>query len=151
MEVRFAPRHRHHLLTFSQNLSSDGLRPRNRHLNPRGLTRVQWVRNRSAVHDISMSASLTAMQAFMLHISGHISLTNWALQKTGTLHGMVFKNVPRIARLTIYLAIQADFWDGFEGGFLNHIEQVEQGLIAAGLPSLGKSNAREHDSPSKVL
>lgn len=79
------------------------------------------------------------MLAFMFHISGHISLTSYALEKSGTLHGM-FLQTFKASPLTISLEIQADFWDGFEGGFLNHIEQVEQDLAAAGLPRLAKSS-----------
>lgn len=57
--------------------------------------------------------------AFMMHISGHMFLTQYALQRTGTLH-------PKVA----------DFWEGFEGGFIDHIDEVNEDLKAAGLPSL---------------
>lgn len=91
---------------------------------------------------------LTGMLAFMLHISGHISLTNYALEKSGTRHGMFIQPL-KVSRLTAWLDIQADFWDGFEGGFLNHIEQVEQDLAAAGLPRLAKSSTDAQDTLSR--
>lgn len=43
--------------------------------------------------------------------------------------------------LTGFAEIQADFWDGFEGGFMRHLNQVDKDLAAAGLPSLVKASA----------
>ncbi|EXJ84726.1 homogentisate 1,2-dioxygenase [Capronia epimyces CBS 606.96] len=63
--------------------------------------------------------------AFMFHISGHISLTDYALQRTGVLHDL-----------------HPTFWDGFEGGFVKHLDQVNKDLAAAGLPPLAEDSAR---------
>ncbi|KAK6384551.1 hypothetical protein LTS17_002114 [Exophiala oligosperma] len=61
--------------------------------------------------------------AFMLHISGHIALTDFALEKSGTLH-----------------EIQANFWDGFDGGFTKHIDQIDRDLDSAGLDGLRRTD-----------
>ena len=44
---------------------------------------------------LTFTWTLTSILAFMLHISGHLSLTKYALEKSGTLHGMPFHALPR--------------------------------------------------------
>ncbi|KAH8703844.1 homogentisate 1,2-dioxygenase [Talaromyces proteolyticus] len=61
--------------------------------------------------------------AFMMHISGHISLTKYALERTGKLQEQ-----------------REDLWDDWSGGFLDHLSEVNQDLIKAGLPPLDKLN-----------
>ena len=62
--------------------------------------------------------------AFMMHISGHVSLTKYALERSGALQ-----------------PIQADMWQGFKPGFLDHIDQVREDLAAAGLPALDRGGS----------
>lgn len=49
--------------------------------------------------------------AFMMHISGHVSLTKYALERSGTL-----QEIPK------------GLWQDFKPGFLNHLEQVKKDL-----------------------
>ena len=49
--------------------------------------------------------------AFMMHISGHVSLTKYALERSGTLH-----DVPK------------GLWQDFKPGFLDHLEQIQKDL-----------------------
>ncbi|KAI0147169.1 homogentisate 1,2-dioxygenase [Xylariaceae sp. FL1272] len=57
--------------------------------------------------------------AFMMHISAHVSLTSYALERSGKLQ-----------------PYQEGVWDDFRGHFLDNLEQVQEDLIAAGLPTL---------------
>ncbi|KAK7751895.1 hypothetical protein SLS62_006196 [Diatrype stigma] len=57
--------------------------------------------------------------AFMMHISGHVSLTKYALERSGALQ-----------------PIQPDMWQNWKAGFLDHIDEVQHDLAAAGLPTL---------------
>ncbi|KAI0481299.1 homogentisate 1,2-dioxygenase [Xylariaceae sp. FL0804] len=81
--------------------------------------------------------------AFMMHVSSHVSLTRYALERCSALQ-----------------KIQENMWDGFEGGFLDHLDQVQKDLAAAGLPSLEahgqkiledreglRQNATDHATP----
>jgi homogentisate 1,2-dioxygenase len=49
--------------------------------------------------------------AFMMHISGHVALSSYALQRSGVLH-----EIPK------------DVWTDFRPGFLDHLEQIEKDL-----------------------
>jgi len=52
----------------------------------------------------------------MLHIPAHIAITNYALNQA--------------------LPPQVDAWDNIQGGFLDHLDQVNKDLEKAGLPGL---------------
>ncbi|KAJ5660987.1 uncharacterized protein N7484_000359 [Penicillium longicatenatum] len=57
--------------------------------------------------------------AFMMHISSHVSLTEYALERSGKMQHQ-----------------PVEFWDDFKGGFMDHLEEVNADLEAAGLPGL---------------
>ncbi|KIW32426.1 homogentisate 1,2-dioxygenase [Cladophialophora immunda] len=99
-------------------------------LMPHGESYERWAEATSGV--LEPERVNEGAMAFMLHIPGHISLTNWALESSGTLH-----------------AIQADLWTGFDGGFMEHTEQVDQELAACGLPGLAKPSTG-HAAPPKA-
>ncbi|KAK0383487.1 hypothetical protein NLU13_9398 [Sarocladium strictum] len=56
---------------------------------------------------------------FMMHVSGHCSLTKYALERTGCLQ-----------------PVQEAKWDDFEPGLLKHLDQIKADLAEAGLPGL---------------
>jgi homogentisate 1,2-dioxygenase len=58
--------------------------------------------------------------AFMMHISGHVSLTKYALERSGTL-----QEIPK------------GLWQDFKPGFLDHLEQIKAEM---------NSEAFEHES-----
>ncbi|KAJ5902840.1 homogentisate 1-2-dioxygenase [Penicillium taxi] len=58
--------------------------------------------------------------AFMMHISSHVSLTKYALERTGKLQHQ-----------------PDDFWDDFKGGFMDRLDEVNADLQAAGHAGLG--------------
>ncbi|EMD34039.1 hypothetical protein CERSUDRAFT_117547 [Gelatoporia subvermispora B] len=60
--------------------------------------------------------------AFMFESSMMVTLTDWAMKRTGKLH----EHEPKM-------------WDDLRGQFVNHIDQVNADLKAAGLPVLGIS------------
>lgn len=64
--------------------------------------------------------------AFMMHISAHCSLTKYALERSGTLQ-----------------PIQEDMWSDFKPRFLSHLDEVQQNLASAGLPTLDIMPAKE--------
>ncbi|KAJ5809562.1 homogentisate 1-2-dioxygenase [Penicillium pulvis] len=57
--------------------------------------------------------------AFMMHISSHVSLTDYALERSGKLQHQ-----------------PVEFWDDFKGGFMDHLEEINAHLEAAGRPIL---------------
>lgn len=57
--------------------------------------------------------------AFMMHISSHVSLTEYALERSGKL-----QHLPD------------NFWNDFRGGFMDHLNEVNADLQAAGRPGL---------------
>lgn len=57
--------------------------------------------------------------AFMMHISSHVSLTDYALERSGKLQHQ-----------------PVEFWDDFKGGFMDHLEEINAHLEAAGRPTL---------------
>ncbi|RDW80198.1 homogentisate 1,2-dioxygenase [Coleophoma cylindrospora] len=59
--------------------------------------------------------------AFMFHIGNHCAVTDYALESTGVL----IENDPKL-------------WDSVQGGFLNHLEEVNSDLLAAGRKPLGE-------------
>lgn len=61
--------------------------------------------------------------AFMMESSMMLTLTDWAIKKTGKLH----EHEPKM-------------WDNLKGNFINHLDEINQDLKAAGLPELGKGN-----------
>ncbi|OIW32644.1 homogentisate 1,2-dioxygenase [Coniochaeta ligniaria NRRL 30616] len=52
--------------------------------------------------------------AFMMHISAHVSLTKYALERTSNLH-----------------PVQENTWDDFQPGFLNHLDDVLRESLGA--------------------
>ncbi|KAF8849251.1 homogentisate 1,2-dioxygenase [Acephala macrosclerotiorum] len=62
--------------------------------------------------------------AFMFHIHPHVAITEYAL-----------KRCPNIYDAPV------DMWDNIQGSFLDHLEQIDADLKAAGLPVLGLSDA----------
>lgn len=58
--------------------------------------------------------------AWMMHISVPVLLTQYATLESGCLH-----------------ASEADQWDDVESPFLEHLDEVNADLVAAGLPQLG--------------
>ncbi|KIY48782.1 putative homogentisate 1,2-dioxygenase [Fistulina hepatica ATCC 64428] len=61
--------------------------------------------------------------AFMFHISMKLGITDYALHRSGVLH-----------------ASPADQWDNLKGHFMDHIEEINADLCAAGLPTLGSGS-----------
>ncbi|KAL2828678.1 homogentisate 1,2-dioxygenase [Aspergillus cavernicola] len=57
--------------------------------------------------------------AFMMHISSHVSLTEYALERSGKLQGQ-----------------QDGLWDDLQGGFMDHLEDINADLQAAGRSGL---------------
>jgi homogentisate 1,2-dioxygenase len=94
-------------------------------LMPHGESYERWADASSA--DLQPERINEGAMAFMFHISGHISLTKYALEKTGTLH-----------------PVQSNFWDGFAGGFLNHLAAANKDLTAAGLTGLFEFDTRKN-------
>ena len=47
--------------------------------------------------------------AFMMHISGHVSLTKFALERSGTLH-----------------PVPEELWSDFKPGFLDHLDEIKK-------------------------
>ncbi|KAL0945421.1 hypothetical protein HGRIS_000913 [Hohenbuehelia grisea] len=60
--------------------------------------------------------------AFMMESSMMLTLTDWAMKGTGTLH----EHEPKM-------------WDNLKANFMSHIDEVNNDLKAAGLPPLGQS------------
>lgn len=84
---------------------------------PHGETYERWKDATAA--DLQPTWMGENTMAFMMHISGHCLLTKYALERTGCLQ-----------------PIQEDMWDNFKPGLLNHLDQLQEDLAAAGLPGL---------------
>ncbi|KAI3318891.1 homogentisate 1,2-dioxygenase [Xylariaceae sp. AK1471] len=104
-------------------------------LQPGGLTYEPSYMPHGESYEIWKAATTAVLQpvrisegsmAFMMHISVHVSLTSYALERSGTLQ-----------------PLQADVWDDFRGGFLDNLDQVQDDLVAAGLPPLNVLNMSE--------
>ncbi|KAH9884385.1 homogentisate 1,2-dioxygenase [Xylariomycetidae sp. FL2044] len=88
---------------------------------PHGESYERWKEATGA--DLQPARVGEGAMAFMMHISGHVSLTQYALQRCTTLQ-----------------PIQADMWQDFKGGFLDNWDQIQTDLAAAGLPSLDQGH-----------
>jgi homogentisate 1,2-dioxygenase len=88
---------------------------------PHGESFERWKEATSA--DLQPIRIGEGVMAFMFHISAHVSLTRYALERTGVLQ-----------------PIQEDLWQDFQPEFLKHLDQVNQDLAAAGLPEMATLN-----------
>ncbi|KEY73067.1 hypothetical protein S7711_06139 [Stachybotrys chartarum IBT 7711] len=84
---------------------------------PHGETYERW--KEATLADLQPQRMGENAMAFMMHISGHCSLTRYALERSGCLQ-----------------PIQEDMWDDFKPGLLNHLDQVQKDLATAGFPGL---------------
>ncbi|KAL2208560.1 homogentisate 1,2-dioxygenase [Sarocladium strictum] len=84
---------------------------------PHGETYDRWKEATSA--DLQPARVGEGTMGFMMHISGHCSLTKYALERTGCLQ-----------------PLQDGMWDDFKPGMLNHLDQIQADLAKAGLPGL---------------
>ncbi|CAJ2508934.1 Uu.00g139600.m01.CDS01 [Anthostomella pinea] len=100
---------------------------------PHGESYERWKEATSA--DLQPQRMGEGAMAFMMHISAHMSLTKWALERSGTLQ-----------------PIQEDLWEDFKGGFFDNIDQVQADLAAAGLPVMatdGHDKAQDSAAPKQ--
>ncbi|KIW19658.1 homogentisate 1,2-dioxygenase [Exophiala spinifera] len=65
--------------------------------------------------------------SFMFHLNNHFGLTRFALDRN-----------PSIKHIEGY---EGDFWDDLQGHFMDHLDEVNERLAAAGLPQLGQKPA----------
>ncbi|KAJ9134090.1 Homogentisate 1,2-dioxygenase [Pleurostoma richardsiae] len=65
--------------------------------------------------------------SFMFHLNNHFSLTKFALERNPSI-----KHIP---------GYEGDFWDDLQGHFMDHLDEVNVKLSAAGLPQLGQGPA----------
>ncbi|RKU48831.1 hypothetical protein DL546_007173 [Coniochaeta pulveracea] len=89
------------------------------HLEPGGLTYEPSYMPHGESYKLFKEATTAALvsqraaeesMAFMMHISGHVSLTKYALERCGNLQ-----------------PVSEDLWDDFQPGFLNHLDDVVRG------------------------
>lgn len=69
------------------------------------------------------------------------TLTDYAMKRTGKLHGRIFVGSKCQGRVFAYAFCgtaehEPKMWDNLKGQFMNHIDQVNADLKAAGLPEL---------------
>ncbi|KAK4446631.1 homogentisate 1,2-dioxygenase [Podospora aff. communis PSN243] len=62
--------------------------------------------------------------SFMFHINNHFGLTKFALERNPST-----KSIP---------GYEGEFWDDLQGHFMDHLEEINGKLAAAGLPKLGE-------------
>ena len=67
------------------------------------------------------------------------TITDFAMKRSGKLHGMFLGFLSTwYSRFNFFLIVhEPKMWDDLKGQFMNHIEQVNKDLQAAGLPPLG--------------
>ncbi|KAH7025682.1 putative homogentisate 1,2-dioxygenase [Microdochium trichocladiopsis] len=65
--------------------------------------------------------------SFMIHMNNHFSLTKFATERNPAI-----KHIP---------GYQGEFWDDLQGHFMDHLDEVNSKLAAAGLPTLGQEPA----------
>ncbi|KAL4962872.1 Homogentisate 1,2-dioxygenase [Aspergillus stella-maris] len=87
---------------------------------PHGESFERWKEATSA--DLQPTFVGEGAMAFMMHISGHVGLTSWALERSGSLQGQ-----------------QEGFWDGWSGGFVDRLDEVDGALKDAGLKGLERA------------
>lgn len=93
------------------------------------------------------SLDADAIEAFMFHIHPHVAITEYALKRCPNIYGKgksILYVDSRVMAKKYVLDAPVDMWDNIQGGFFDHLEQIDADLKAAGLPVLGLS------SPSKV-
>lgn len=76
--------------------------------------------------------------AFMFHIPAHVAITDYALERCSNRHSKSFSylySAPR-PQLTCVIVVTKDIWENIGGGFLDHLQEVNRDLKAAGLPAL---------------
>ena len=68
-----------------------------------------------------------------------VTLTDWAMKRTGKLHGECFHLMLAIPSFHDICVSEHEpkMWDNLKGHFMDHIEEVNAQLSAAGLPILG--------------
>ncbi|KAJ8077493.1 hypothetical protein PM082_001924 [Marasmius tenuissimus] len=79
--------------------------------------------------------------AFMFESSMSFTITDYAMSRSGKLHGMRLYGKYDCVRLWSNFRLstvhEPKMWDDLKGQFMNHIDQVNKDLQAAGLPPLG--------------
>ena len=89
---------------------------------PHGESYSRWKEATGA--DLQPQRVNEGAMAFMMHISSHVSLTKYALERSGKLQDQ-----------------PDDFWDDFQGGFMDHIDEVNADLRAADLACLTREQS----------
>ncbi len=70
-----------------------------------------------------------------------LTLTDWAIKKTGKLHGRFSSFCCSTQVITRHASEhEPKMWDNLKGNFINHLDEINRDLKAAGLPELGKVN-----------
>ncbi|KAL3472357.1 Homogentisate 1,2-dioxygenase [Aspergillus californicus] len=88
---------------------------------PHGESYNRWKEATSA--ELKPQRMGEGVMAFMMHISGHVALTKYALERSGKMHE------------------QAEtFWDDFHPGFLERLDEVDKDLEKAGLGVLKRAD-----------
>ncbi len=75
----------------------------------------------------------------MFHIGVQFSLTDYALDRSGAVHREFPATSPSNCRTNANLVSPDDQWNDVKGHFLDHIDEINRDLIAAGLPILNGS------------
>lgn len=91
---------------------------------PHGESYERW--KEATTMDLETVRQGEGVMAFMMHISAHVSLTKYALERTGALQ-----------------PIQENLFQDFQPAFMQHLDQVQQDLAAAGLPAIMKKGVDE--------
>lgn len=76
----------------------------------------------------------------MFETSMQVTLTDFAMKRTGKLHGERFTTRIFFECISTYMfpaEHEPKMWDNLKGQFVNHIDQINADLKAAGLPALG--------------
>ena len=81
----------------------------------------------------------------MFESSMQVTITDYAMKRTGKLHGKdaSASQLRWITELTTFAPSaehEPKMWDNLKGQFMNHLDQVNADLKAAGLPPLGTTN-----------
>lgn len=76
---------------------------------------------------------------FMLHLSSHFSVTKFATDRHPDIKGMCKTCIGRvmIILMEVYTGQKPLFWDNVQGHFLDHLEEINELLVASGRPKLG--------------
>jgi homogentisate 1,2-dioxygenase len=73
----------------------------------------------------------------MFHIPAHIAITDYALNRSPNIFGNSLHCYERNGNnANILLAPVVETWDNIQGGFLDHLDQVNKDLAEKGLPAL---------------